>query len=506
MLSDNKKIAKNSLFLYIRMLLIALVSLYTVRVVIKTLGITDYGIYNAVGGIVMVMTFLSQTITSASQRFFSYELGTGNVERLQKIFSSILLIYAFIGVFIVLILETFGLWFFYNKMVIPPERIHAAFWVFQFSLLTFIVTILSAPYNAIIVAHEDMKIFAYVSVVEAICKLLIVYLLLLFSCDRLILYAILVFGVTCLIRVVYGVICTKRYPETKFLLFWNKDLLKSIFSYSSWTMFGTMANAANNQGVSLLLNVFWGPRANAAQSIGFQIGSVLQTFSGNIFTAIRPPLIKSYAEGNYEYMMQLFYRGSKYSFFLLFTIMFPLTLKMDVVLTLWLGEVGEYMIEFARLMMIYVMIVAIGTPITIIVQAANKVKLYHGIVDGFALICIPISYVLYKYFSTSASTVFWVMIFVFIIAHCLRLFIMKCVIPFRIIDYVRRFVIPVFTVAMLSILGIVVYKYFVDGTGSFVGELVDMIVLFTICLVSVWSGGISTYERNKIFAFLLKKV
>ena len=203
MLSKNKTIAKNSLFLYFRMFLIMLVSLYTVRVVIQTLGVTDYGIYSAVGGIVLIMSFVSQTVTSAAQRFFSYELGTEDYERLSKTFSSILIVFFVIGILIIILAETIGLWFMYNKMVIPLERMEAAFWTFQFSLLTFFVTIMSTPYNALIIAHEDMKFFAYVSIIEAVLKLLIVYLLLAFSFDRLILYSILTFLVTCLIRIIY---------------------------------------------------------------------------------------------------------------------------------------------------------------------------------------------------------------------------------------------------------------------------------------------------------------
>lgn len=504
-LSDNKQITKNSLFLYFRMFLIMLVSLYTVQVVITTLGIIDYGIYSAVGGIVLIMTFLSQTISSAAQRFFSYELARKDIEYLRRLFSSILIIYFILGLMIVIVSETIGLWFLYNKMVIPQDRMNAAFWVFQFSLLTFLITIISTPYNAIIIAHEDMKIFAYVSIIEAVSKLLIVYLLLVFSVDRLILYSILLFIVSCLIRGIYGMFCSKKYPETKFVFVWDRDIFRSIFSYSSWTLFGTVAGVTNNQGVNILLNMFFGPVANAAQSVGHQVSVALQTFSGNIFTAIRPPLIKSYADGNYGYMMNLFYKSSKYSFFLLYIILFPLAIKMYFILDFWLGEVGEYMVEFCRLMMVYVVLVAIGNPITIIMQAANKVKLYHGVVDGFALICLPLSYVAYKYFSFPASTAFWVMIVVFVIAHCIRLVIMRRVIVFSYIDYLNNFVLPITAVVVLSIFIAFIYGMIIGYTNTIVGGFLDSFILMVASIVSVVVLGMQGMERVKLLNFVLRR-
>ena len=503
--SKNKRIARNTLFLYFRMLLIMLVSLYTVQVVISTLGVVDYGIYSVVGGIVMIMAFLSQTISSAAQRFFSYELGKGNIEHLQKIFSSILIIFFILGLIIVVIAETVGLWMLYNKMVIPIERMNAAFWVFQFSLLTFLITIISTPYSAIIVAHEDMKIFAYVSVLEAILKLVIVYLLLLFSFDHLILYAILLFAVSCLVRGIYSLICSAKYPETKFVFIWDKDIFKSIFSYSSWTLFGTIAGTANSQGVNILLNMFFGPVANAAQSVGHQVSVALQTFSGGIFTAIRPPLIKSYADGDYEYMMSLFYKSSRYSFLLLYIILFPLAVKMNFVLSVWLGVVGEYMVEFSRLMMIYVVLVAIGTPITIIMQAANKVKLYHGVVDGFALVCLPISYICFKIFVFPASTVFIVMIIVFAIAHCIRLSIMRRFVSLRYGDYLRQFVFPVIGVVLLSLVLAYVYGLTIGYNDELIGGFIDLIALVMISLLSVLIIGMKAVERVKILNFLSRR-
>ena len=503
-LSNKTKIAKNSLFLYFRMFLIMLVSLYTVRVVISTLGVEDYGIFSAVGGIVLIMSFLSQTITSASQRFFSYELGCGNnVQQLNRLFSTILIIYLIIGLVIVSLAETFGLWFLYNKMLIPEGRMNAAFWVFQFSLLTFLVTIMSTPYNALIVAHEDMKIFAYVSIVEAVLKLVIVYLLLIGSFDRLVLYAVLTFGVTVLVRVIYGFICAKKYPETKFVFCWDKAIIRSVFSYSSWTLFGTLVGAANNQGATLLLNMFFGPLANAAQSIAQQVGSALQVFSGNIFTAIRPPLIKSYAEGNYSYMLNLFFVGSKFSFYLLYAILFPMMIKTDVILRLWLGNVGEFMVLFTRLMMLYVIIIAIGNPITIIVQAANKVKMYHGVIDGFMLISLPLSYLLYKC-SFPAASIFVVLVLVSFIAHFFRVIILHRIVPFHYGDYFRKVVLPCIEVIIFS-LAIYYCLFPLIHLNELLNLLISIVLMLCITIVAILLFGTTSSERHLIMSFIRKR-
>jgi len=500
-LGDNKRIAKNTLLLYFRMFLIMLVSLYTIRIVIKTLGITDYGIYNAIGGIVLFLSFLSQTISSASQRFFSYEMGRNDAVRLQKIFSSIVIIYLIIAIIIVLLAESIGWWFLNNKMVIPADRMEAARWVFHFSILTFVVSILTTPYIAIIIARENMKVYAYISIIDVLLKLLIVYFLILFAFDKLKLYSALIFIVTLLMYLLYR-FYSRQYPETKFNFLWDKSSLKSVFSYSWWTLFGTLAGATVNQGSTLLLNVFFGPIANAAQSVGRQVGNAIQFFSVNIYTAVRPPLTKNYANGNHAYMMQLFYASSKAAFFLLFIVMLPLMLETKFILQLWLGEVGPYMVMFTRLTMVYVVILSLNTPITIIVQAANRVKLYHGIVDGFLLLCLPLSYLFFK-INFPAQTVFFVIIVLFSLAHILRVWILKKVIPLSIGEYFIRFVVPVVGVTLLaSVLSYLVYSTFREGIVS-----IAFVVIFSMLIttVAVFLIGVNNAERNSFILLLRRK-
>ena len=503
MASDKKVIAQNTLFLYVRMFLIILVSLYTVRVVIQTLDIIDYGIYTAVGGIVLALSFLSQTIASASQRFFAYELGRKDYLKLKRTFSVILIVYIAIALVILLIAETLGLWFLNNKMTIPTDRLEAANWVYQFALFSFVVRILANPYNAIIIARENMKIYAYVSIVEAFLKLSIVYLLVVFSIDKLKLYAVLIFVVTCIVSAIYCFICRRKYEEAHFIFYWDKGLFKSVFSYSSWSLFGTMAGVANNQGTNLILNVFFGPILNAAYSIAFQVSTVIQQFSGNFFMAIRPPLIKSYAEKDYDYMMQLFYLSSRFSFLLLYAIILPLTLEVEFVLKLWLGSVGEYMVLFTRLILIYCLVLALSNPITIIMQAAKKVKLYHGVVDSFVLLTLPLSYLFFKFGCPPESTLI-ISIVILIIAHAIRIWTLTQVVTFSVKDYFLKFIFPALIVVVLSII-----------PALFIQSLIqhEWMQFLTVCFVSFLCIGLCGYyivlsstERSQLVSIILKKI
>ena len=477
MASDKKIIAQNTLFLYVRMFLIILVSLYTVRVVIKTLDITDYGIYTAVGGIVLALSFLSQTIASASQRFFAYELGRKDYLKLKRTFSIIFIVYVAIALIILLIAETLGLWFLNNVMTIPSDRLEAANWVYQFALFSFIVKILTNPYNAIIIARENMKIYAYVSIIEVFLKLLIVYLLIVFSVDKLKLYAVLIFVVTCIVSAIYRFICCRKYKEARFSFYWDRTLFRSVFSYSSWTLFGTMAGVANNQGTNLILNVFFGPVLNAAYSIAYQVSTVIQQFSSNFFMAIRPPLIKSYAEKNYDYMMQLFYLSSRFSFLLLYAIILPLILEVEFILKLWLGTVGEYMVLFTQLVLVYCLILAISNPITVIMQAAKKVKLYHGVVDSFVLLTLPLTYLFFKLGYPPESTLI-VSIIVLLIAHALRIWVLAQIVPFSLNDYFKKFVFPaiIVVVCLMSLLCILLCSYYIVLTSEEKQQLISFIL------------------------------
>ena len=350
--SNNKRVAKNTLFLYFRMILIMLVTLYTSRVVLAELGIKDYGIYNVVGGVVAMFSFLNNCMSSATQRFMTFELGRGDMARLKKVFAASLNIHITIGVIIVLLAETIGLWFVNHKLVIAPDRMTAANWVYQFSILTFCVNIIQVPYNAVLIAHEKMSVYAYISILEAFLKLGIVYLLVIVPADKLITYGILVFAVQLIIRGIYQVYCRRHYVESKFRLFWDKGLYKQMSGFAGWNLFGSVAWLLRDQGLNIVLNLFFGTAINAARGVASQVSSAVMGFISNFQVALNPQITKNYATGNIPEMEKLSYLGIKFSFLLLFTMAFPLCLNIDYVLHLWLVEVPDYTALFIILIMV----------------------------------------------------------------------------------------------------------------------------------------------------------
>lgn len=492
-MANGKVIAKNTIYLYIRMFLVMGVSLYTVRVVINTLGVVDYGIFTAVGGIVLLMSFLSQTISSAAQRFFSFELGKNNHQKLGESFIAILIIYLTIAVLVAILAEVGGLWFLEHKMVVPEERMDAAHYVLHFSLLTFIVHILHAPYNAMIIAHENMKVYAYISIIEVLLKLGIVFLLGISSVDRLSFYSFLLLCTSVVVAAMYILYCYHNYIETHFLFRPRRKIFTDITRYASWTMFGSVAFALNNQGVGLLLNTFFGPIANSSQSIANQVSNALQLFGTNLFAAIRPPMTKYYAQGCFQEVVNLFYQSSKFVLFLLLLIIVPLFFEMRFILELWLGSVTAYMVDFARLMLMYVILIQVSNPITIIVQAANQVKKYHTIVDGFSLITLVVSYVFLS-LGYPAQTVYIVMISVMFIAHFIRLYLLHSFLSYSYIEYAKKVIVPFLIISIVvSCLTLRIHTLEFNKTTIFFMSTF-LSVLFNIILI--YTVGLNRHERN----------
>lgn len=502
-MTKRKQIAQNTMYLYIRMFLVMIVSLYTVRVVIKTLGVVDYGIFTAVGGIVLMMSFLSQTITFAAQRFFSFELGKNNKQRLRELFSMVLMIYVISAVIIAIIAEIAGIWFLENKMIIPEDRMEAARWVLHFSLLSFIMQILYAPYNAMIIAYENMKAYAYISIIEVFFKLGIVYLLVLSSFDKLSFYSFLLLCISIVIASIYICYCYGHYNETHFDFKPNRKLFSELVSYSSWTMFGTLSGVVNQQGTSILLNIFYGPVANASQSVANQVSHALQLFASNIYTAVRPPITKKYATGNYNDVLDLFYISSKYSFFLLYLIMLPLFFEIHFILLLWLGQVTTFMIDFSRLMLIYVIVLSVSNPISIVVQASGDVKRYHGIVDSFTLLTLVVAYFFFLA-KAPAHSVFIIMIVIFCIAHLFRLVILKNSISFSYGDYVKYFIIPCSVVTSLSLIPLLFVHYIMEESWQRFVLTLSLSIIFVSIFVYIWGMNKleRTYLRTKLKRFV----
>lgn len=481
--NNTKRIAKNTLMLYFRQILIMIVSLYTVRVVLNTLGAVDYGIYNVVAGVVTMFSFLSSSMATASQRYFSFALGQNDNVQLKKYFSMSFTIYCLIALIVLILAETVGLWFVTQKLVIPAERQTAAFWIYQASIFSMICTILTAPFMASIIAHEDMNIYAYVSIIEVVLKLGIVFLLPLFAIDKLIFYGLLMTGVVFINTAIYRTICVKKYVECKFSFFWEKSLFKELVSYTGWNMFGSAVGVFKNQIVNIILNQFFNPIVNAARGIAAQVNAAVNSFAQNFSTAVRPQIIKNYASGEKERMMQLMFRSCKATFLLMFVFALPLILEMPYVLKLWLKNVPEYAVLFTILALVDALLDTISYPLMAAAQATGKIKLYQAVVGGVLLLNAPIAFVVLK-LGAAPYSVFIVSISITFIAFIVRLFILKRLIDFSFWQFIGKVFVPVVFCALISF----VIPYFVRNMmdSSFIRLCVTVIV-------SVLSVGLSGY-------------
>lgn len=500
---NNKRIAKNTLMLYIRMLLTMAVSLYTVRVVLATLGAVDYGLYTAIGGVVIMFSFLSNTMASASQRFYSFELGRHDFVRLKQVFSLTFIIYVGIAIFILVLAETVGLWFLNTKMTIPADRMNAANWVYQFSILAFVVNVLSIPYNAAIIARENMRAFAYISILEALLKLAIVYLLVIFSVDKLKLYAVLMFGVTSLISFSYFLYAYKKYKECKVIYYWDRKLFLTLISYSGWSLFGSLSGMARNHGVNILLNIFFNPIVNAARAIAYQVSNAISQFATNFSTAVRPQIIKYYASNETKLMMQLVFKGSKFSFFLLYIFSLPLILETNFVLNIWLKNVPDYAGLFTTLVIIVALIDSLSYTMMTVAQATGKIRNYQVWVGGTQLLNLPVSYLLLKLGYAPQSTMYVAIVFS-VICLFIRLVLLNKMVGLNILEYIKDVLMRVVLISVVSygILSLIV-RFFAEGWFRFViGGFVSVIV----ASVSIFLVGLTTEERSLVIHFLKNKI
>lgn len=496
---NNKRIAKNTIVLYFRMLFMMTVSLYTSRVVLNALGVEDYGIYNVVGGIVAMFSFINGAMSTGTQRYLNFSLGIGNPIQLRKIFNTCSNIHLILAFIIIFFSETIGLWFLYNQMNFPEERINAAFWVYQFSILTTIIMIISVPYNAIIIAHERMNVFAYISIIEAISKLLIAYLLLIGKTDRLILYAFLMLCIQIGIRILYGIYCKRHFPETRFQFVKDKKLIKEILGFTGWNLWGSCAGIAFTQGINILLNIFFGPVVNAARGIAVQVQSAVMQFSVNFQTALNPQIIKSYAQKDLIYMHKLIYRSSKFSFFLLLLLILPILLETETILSIWLKQVPEYAAPFLRLILCISIIDAISNPLMVSATATGKVKLYQGVCGGILLAIVPIAYIVLK-LGASPISVFIVHLTVGIITFIARLIIIQRLINLSIKKYINIVIYRIILVGITSITFPLIIKILLTKS------LLNFIIICSASLVSAslctFFIGLETNEKQ----FLLSKI
>lgn len=505
---NTKRIAKNTLMLYVRMLFGMLVSLYTSRVVLQALGVEDYGIYNVVGGVVAMFSMISNSLSSSVSRFLTFELGKGNLEGLKRVFSTSLSIHVALVLVIVLLSETLGLWFLNTHMTIPENRLYAANWVFQASVLTFVINLLSVPFSASIVSHERMSAFAYIGILDIIFRLLIVLFIAYsgWNFDRLIIYSLLLVGVVCIMQAIYWNYCTRNFEECKFGLSFDVNYWKEMSSFAGWNFIGCTARLFKDQGVNILLNLFVGPIINAARGIANTVNNVLASFSGNFMTALNPQITKSYAAGDYDYMFSLVERGSRFSYYILLLFALPMLFETEFVLTLWLKHYPEHTVNFVRLILIVTMCDILSNTLINLQVATGKIRNYQLVVGGMLLMNFPLSYFCLKMGFPPEST----LIVALIVAVCclfLRLLFLRKMVGLSMKRYLCKVCGNVLFVTLVAaIIPILLFFRMSDGWARF---LIICIISILITIISIYWIGCNANERNfireKVFRIIRKQ-
>ena len=502
MQSSNTQIAKNSLFLYVRMLVVMLVSLYTARVVLNVLGVEDYGVYNVVAGVVSTFSFLTGTISAATSRFFAFELGRRNEDGLSKYFRLSMLSFFVITFLIIVLAETVGLWFLYNKMIIPADKMSSAVWVYQFAILAFVVNMLAIPYNAIIVARENMQVYAYIGILEVILKLVIVYFLSIGNFEKLKFYAILMFIVSFIVSFLYYIYCKKKYKESHFSFFWDKKMFNEFFSISFWILFGSFSSVARGQGLNIVLNMFFGPIVNAAYGVSYQVNNAINQFVNSFYTAVRPQITKRYAAGEITSMMKLVFVSSRMCYFLVLIFAIPLFLETPLILKLWLINVPDYSVIFLRLVILVSLIDAGSYPFQAAVSSTGKVKWYQIITGGLMIVTLFVAYFALK-LGLPPAAVFYISIVTTILAQISRIIFMRFLLGMSIKNYSKDVLAPIFMVTILACLFPVLCYVYIEP------NLVRLIITSLVSVVStvglIFIFGINRDERLLILNYIKGK-
>lgn len=504
---SNKRIAKNTLYMYIRMFLTMLIGLYTSRVILKTLGVDDYGLYNVVGGIVTMFTFINGTMINATTRYITFYLGKGDDNMLNVVFNMASVIHLVIGITIVVLGETVGLWFLTNKMQIPEGRMIACHFLLQFSILTTFLSTVSVPYSSCVIAHEKMSTFAFISVLDVILRLLVVISLQWITADKLIVYGLLLACLSVFDLLLYFAYCKIHFAETKLKRLWDKSIFREMFSFAGWGVFGNFSYVFYTQGVNILLNVFCGPAVNAARAIAVQVEGVIKQFANNVQTAINPQIIKSYATDDIDRTYSLIFASAKYCFYLLFFLSLPLIIEADFVLGIWLGDYPEHTVNFIRIILITALLDAFINPMFTANLASGKIRIYQIGVFSVSFVFMFITYVVIS--TTKISESVFVTYFVScLIGTFVRLIVLKKQIGLQPLRFVKMVLLPVLRVVLISIVLPVVICCVMEGS------LTRFLVTGVLCVIcvslAVYLVGLNQNERefaiSKIRSILSNKM
>jgi O-antigen/teichoic acid export membrane protein len=499
--TNNKRIAKNTLYLYLRMLFVMAIGLYTVRAILDILGEVDYGLYNVVGGVVTMFAFMNKTLSTSSQRYFSIELARGDKERLSKWFCLNITSFGMLGLIIAFFLETVGLWFLNTQMTIPEERLTAANVVYQLSIVSFLFHIISIPYLALVIAHEKMNVFAYVGIIEALGRLAIVFILMMLTYDKLIFYGILVLINSVGISMAYIIYCRKHYSESKYSWYWNTSEVKELFGFSGWHFLGTFSVVCRSQGINILLNLFFNPAVNAARAVAFQIYGAAHQLVTNFFTAVKPQIYKSYASEMYEDLYKLINRSTMICTFLLSLLVFPLMSNTEMILGWWLKKVPEYAVIFTQLVLINGLVDSLNLPMTAAALATGKIRKYELWLSTITLLNIPISYLVLKLGAPPYAAML-VSIFLACVCVWLRAYLLKGMIQFPVKPYFSM----ALKVLVVTITMFVVINWGIRGRVIDLFTFITFSIIIEIVLIGLYALIIGKSDRHLIYNTIKKKI
>ena len=494
--ANNKRIAKNTLMLYLRMLFLMVVHLYTSRVVLRALGVEDYGIYNAVGGFVAMFSMISTSLSGAISRYITFSLAKDSMERLKVVFSTTVIIQFILCALFVVFGETVALWFLNYKMVIPEGRVFAANWVLQLSVITFVVNLMSLPYNALLIAHERMSAFAYIGIYEGCASLCIALLISISPIDALIFYALLMCLVSVSIRLLYGRYCSHHFEESRFQWTYDRTLIRELFGFAGWNFVGTASGVLRSQGINILINLFCGPAVNAARGLAMQVNRAISQFSANFTTAVRPQITKSYAVGDRKTYETLCMKCSRFSFLILMVLCLPIIFEADYIMKLWLVEVPQYATEFVQIILILTLVESYSHSLIYLLLATGDIKKYQLLVGGIQLLNFPLAYIILKLGITPVATVGSV-IFVALICLALRLKLVHDMMSFPVLLFLKRVILRTITVFVICMVPAFIITVFLQE--GWLRLIVNILIIELVCAFVILSIGMTKGERNFVF-------
>lgn len=489
--------------LYFRMFFLMILGLFTSRVVLHALGETDYGIYNVVGGVVALFTVISGALTTAVTRFITFEMGKGSEAQLNKVFSTAVNVQILLCAIIIILAEPIGLWFIDNRMTIEPDRIPAARLVMHFSLLSFVVNLMSVPQMASITAHEKMSAYAYIGILDGALRLAAALIISKASTDRLVLYAVLMAVALIIVRCAYGIYCRVNFPECRYRFIYDKSLIRQMFSFAGWSFIGSASGVLRDQGGNILVNIFFGPAVNAARAVAVQLNGAIQSFITNFMTAVNPQITKSYASGDHAYMFSLMRKSSRFSFYLLLILALPILFNTDSIMSVWLETVPAHSVLFVRLFLIFTLCESVSQPLITSMLATGNIRNYQIVVGGLQLLNLPVSYLCLKSGAAPESTV---MVAIVISQICLaaRLLMLEKMIGLSVKEFISRVYLNVIYVAAAAIVIPLIISFFLpDGI---LWTLLSVVVSALSAALSVLFVGCTAVERNELVGFIRSKI